>query len=205
MKVELMEIERVIPYARNPRDNAAAVDGVAASIREFGFRQPVVVDEQRTIIVGHTRFYAARKLGLTKIPVHVAENLSEAQIKAYRLADNKTGEKASWDEDLLKLELLELEEGQFDLDLTGFESGDLDRLLQAQVGEDEEDFEAIERESEEATSGADLLYLAWGNRKVPMSEEEAEMLSDRLEAYAEESGMTFGFVSALLEGEASVC
>ena len=88
MKVQLRPITTIRPYDRNPRRNDQAVDAVAASIREFGFRQPIVVDEEGVIIVGHTRYKAALKLGLDKVPVHVATGLTPAQIKAYRLADN---------------------------------------------------------------------------------------------------------------------
>ena len=87
MKIEMRKLSDIKPYEQNPRVNDQAVDAVAASIREFGFRQPVVVDAQGVIVVGHTRWKAAQKLGLAEVPVHVAENLTPAQIKAYRLAD----------------------------------------------------------------------------------------------------------------------
>ena len=90
MKIELRKIADIKPYPNNPRSNDDAVDAVAASIREFGFRQPVVVDTDGVIICGHTRFKAAQKMRLEKVPVHVAVDLSPDQIKAYRIADNKT-------------------------------------------------------------------------------------------------------------------
>ncbi len=108
MQVDLMPVERLVPYARNPRRNDGAVDAVAASIREFGFRVPVVVDEQLTVLAGHTRLKAARKLGLAQVPVHIAAGLSEAQKKAFRIADNRVGEIAEWDNDMLALELEDL-------------------------------------------------------------------------------------------------
>ena len=117
MRVSLWNIERIKPYSNNPRVNDHAIKAVAASIREFGFRQPIVVDETGTIIVGHTRYKAALLLGMEKVPVHVAKDLTPAQIKAYRLADNKTAEIADWDHDRLVEELLELEKMAFDLDL----------------------------------------------------------------------------------------
>ena len=129
MKVELIEIDRVIPYARNPRRYENAIAKVAASIKEYGFRQPIVVDEEMVIIAGHTRLQAAQSLGLKKVPVHVATGLTPAQIKAYRLADNRTSEDAEWDEELLALELGELDELGFDLDLTGFDAVELEELL----------------------------------------------------------------------------
>src|ERR1700732_912155 len=106
MLVEMRLITSIRPYENNPRLNDAAVDAVAASIKEFGFRQPIVVDEDGVIIVGHTRDQAALKLGLTEAPVHVAVGLSPAQAKAYRLADNQTAQLSGWDEDKLPLELL---------------------------------------------------------------------------------------------------
>lgn len=109
-KLEVMQMstEEVIPYANNPRHNDDAVDAVAASIREFGFQQPIVVDKDHVIIVGHTRLKAAKKLGLETVPVVVAD-LSEDKANAYRLADNKTGELATWDFDLLNIELDHIE------------------------------------------------------------------------------------------------
>lgn len=129
MKVELLEISRVLPYARNPRRNEGAIAKVAASIKEYGFRQPIVVDEEMVIIAGHTRLQAAQQLGLKKVPVHIATGLTKAQIKAYRLADNRTHEDSEWDEELLAIELGELDELGFDLDLTGFEAIELEELL----------------------------------------------------------------------------
>lgn len=129
MKVELISIDRVIPYARNPRHNDGAISKVAASIKEFGFRQPIVVDNDYVIIVGHTRLLAAQNLGIEKVPIHIAEGLTEAQVKAYRIADNRTHEEAQWDDELLALELGDLENNGFDLELTGFDPDELDKLL----------------------------------------------------------------------------
>jgi len=96
------------------------VDAVAASIREFGFRQPIVVDEQEVIVVGHTRYKAALKLGLEEVPVHVARGLTPEQVRACRIADNKTADLAAWDLDLLPEELAELDAAEFDLSPIGF-------------------------------------------------------------------------------------
>src|SRR5271168_4194434 len=120
MLVEMRPITSIRPYENNPRLNDAAVDAVAASIREFGFRQPIVVDEDGVIIVGHTRYKAALKLGLTVVPVHVAVGMTAAQAKAYRIADNQTASISQWDDDKLPLELIALQEMGFDLNLTGF-------------------------------------------------------------------------------------
>lgn len=131
MKVENWPLERIIPYARNPRKNdGAAVDKTAASIKEYGWRQPIVVDAEGVIVAGHTRYKAAHKLGLAEAPVHVAAGLTPAQIKAYRIADNRVGEEAEWDEDLLKLEMEDLSaDGGVDLLATGFDEDELERLL----------------------------------------------------------------------------
>lgn len=129
MAVELLPIESIRPYENNPRHNDAAVDAVAQSIKEYGFRQPIVTDPQRIIICGHTRYKAARKLGLKKVPVHIAHDLSPEQIKAYRLADNKTADLSDWNFELLPIELAELQEMKYDLDLLGFDPDELDQLL----------------------------------------------------------------------------
>jgi len=135
--IELWPIERPKPYARNARKiTDKAVDKVAASIREFGFRQPIVVDRDGVIIAGHTRLLAARRLGLEAVPVHVASSLSPAQVKAYRLADNRTNEEASWDLTLLGAELGDLKGFQFDLTLTGFDPTELDRKEPAEQPRD---------------------------------------------------------------------
>ena len=107
--IEIRKLETIKPYDRNPRQNDAAVDAVAESIRQFGFRQPIVVDSEGVIVCGHTRFKAAQKLGLAEVPVHVAADLTPEQIKAYRIADNKTADLAEWDFELLPIELSELQ------------------------------------------------------------------------------------------------
>ena len=109
MDIENWPINKPIPFARNARKlSPRAVDKVAASIREFGFRQPVVVDKAGTIICGHTRLQAAQKLGLVEVPVHVAQNLTPAQVRAYRLMDNRSHQESDWDLELLGPEMLEL-------------------------------------------------------------------------------------------------
>lgn len=133
MKVELRKIDDVKPYEGNPRQNDAAVDAVARSIREFGFRQPIVVDEAGVIIVGHTRWKAAKAMGMAEVPVHVAVGLSPEKAKAYRLADNRVAEIAEWDYDLLPIELTELRGMDIDLDLLGFSSEELEKMLGAGI------------------------------------------------------------------------
>jgi DNA modification methylase len=127
--VELRPIDSIRPYPGNPRLNDDAVEAVAASIRTFGWRVPIVVDRDGVIICGHTRYKAAVKLGLAEVPVHVAAELTPAQAKAYRLADNQTASLASWDDGKLVAELLSLQEQEFDLGLTGFSADELSELL----------------------------------------------------------------------------
>ena len=109
-------IKDIKPYEKNPRKNDSAVDAVANSIREFGFKVPVVIDKDNVIVCGHTRYKAAKKLGLDIVPCVIADDLTEEQIKAYRLADNKVSELAEWDIDLLGEEL----DGIFDIDMSDF-------------------------------------------------------------------------------------
>src|SRR5882672_8114587 len=130
MKVTMWPLQQIIPYARNARKiPAQAIDKVAASLREFGWRQPIVVDREGVIICGHTRLLAAQKLGLTEAPVHVAENLTPAQVRAYRLLDNRSHEESAWDPDLLSFEFLDLRDMGIDLDLTGFNTDEIDLFL----------------------------------------------------------------------------
>jgi len=133
MEVKEWPIEEVKPYKKNPRNNDDAVEATANSIREFGWQQPIVVDKDGVIIVGHTRLKAAKKLKLDQVPVTVAENLTDDQVKAYRLADNKTGELADWDQDLLDSELA----GILSIDMTelGFDA-DADANLDPEADEE---------------------------------------------------------------------
>lgn len=124
----MRSLSTIHPYAKNPRKNDGAVDAVAESIRQFGFRQPIVVDAQGVIVCGHTRWKAAQKLGLTEVPVHVAADLSPERVKALRIADNKTGELAEWDADLLADELGSISD--IDFAALGFDQQELDRALQ---------------------------------------------------------------------------
>src|SRR5579871_1926662 len=136
MEVTMWPLGNIVPYSRNARKiPSSAIEKVAASIREFGWRQPIVVDKDGVVIVGHVRLLAAQKLGLREAPVHTASNLSPAQVRAYRLLDNRSHEEASWDDDLLGLEMLELDGLGFDLDLTGFDPNEIDLLLHSEDGD----------------------------------------------------------------------
>ena len=103
LKIEYIDTEKLIPYINNPRINDNAVDVVAASIKEFGFKNPIIIDKENVIIAGHTRLKAAKKLGLKEVPTIKVEDLTEQQIKAFRIADNKTAEFRDWDMELLEI------------------------------------------------------------------------------------------------------
>ncbi len=129
LAVELWPIARPVPYAKNARTvNARSVDAVAASLKEFGWRQPIVCDEKDVIIAGHKRLLGAQKLGLTHVPVHVAAGLTPAQVKAYRLMDNRSNQNSEWDLELLQAEMAELV-GKIELELTGFEQIEIAKML----------------------------------------------------------------------------
>jgi DNA modification methylase len=130
MNIENWKIERILPYVRNARKiSDAAVEKVAASIKEFGWRQPIVVDAEGVIVVGHVRLKAAQKLGLSEAPVHVADSLTPGQIKAYRLMDNRSHDEAQWDLELIGPELADLQGLDFDLSLTGFDGREIEEFL----------------------------------------------------------------------------
>jgi len=126
-KIQYLTLDQIKPYTNNPR-KIKNVDKVANSISEFGFQQPIVVDKNKTIIVGHTRYEASKKLGLNKVPVLIAD-LTEAQSKAYRIADNRLNEDSSWDNELLDLEIKELETLNFDKSILGFDQKEIDDLF----------------------------------------------------------------------------
>lgn len=139
MKVQLWPLARIRPYERNPRKNAPAVNAVAASLKEFGFQKPIVVDAEGVVICGHTCFQAAKQLGLDRVPVKVASDLTPDQVRAYRIADNKTGELAEWDVDLLTEELQSLRDCNYELGLLGFDADELATLLNGGLGRTDPD------------------------------------------------------------------
>lgn len=118
MEIVNKKLNEIKPYEKNPRKNEEAVEYVANSIKEFGFKVPIVIDKDGVIVTGHTRYKAAKKLGLEEVPTIMADDLSEEQIKAFRLADNKVSEKAKWNKDLLMSELFDLE---MDMEQFGFD------------------------------------------------------------------------------------
>lgn len=135
MKIVDLSIDKVVPYDNNPRNNDDAVDSVAESIRQFGFKVPMILDKDNVIIAGHTRLKAAQKLGLETVPVIYADDLTEEQVKAFRLADNKTGELAEWDFALLESELKEI----FNINMAdfGFDEKEFSEVSDDEIVEDE--------------------------------------------------------------------
>jgi DNA modification methylase len=125
----MFKINELIEYARNPRKNDAVVDRMVSCIKEFGFRIPIVAKSDGSVVDGHLRLKAAKKLGMTEVPVVIADDLTETQIKAFRLIANQSANWAEWDDELLKLELEDLKNLNFDLDLTGFDLSEVERLL----------------------------------------------------------------------------
>lgn len=167
LKVEMWPIERCIPYCRNPRKNDEQVDRMASAIREFGFRIPIVAKSDGSLVDGHLRLKAAQKLGLKEVPVALADELTEAQVKAFRILANKSANWAEWQTDLLKLELQELQELDFDLELTGFELPELEDILGEGAGggtEGQTDPDAVPEAQEEPVSRLGDVWLLGRHR-----------------------------------------
>ena len=162
MQIQNVPITSVKPYEKKPRFNDDAVDAVAKSIKEFGWQQPIVIDSEMVVIAGHTRLKAAERLGLTEVPVIVADNLTPEQVKAYRIADNKIGELAEWNYDLLPFEIKDLQDANFDLSLLGFDTDELDKLLNGdadkQVATGETSPDAVPEAPEVAVSVRGEVY-----------------------------------------------
>ena len=167
-KIEQWELERLTPYARNARTHSAAqVAQLAASIREWGWTTPVLVSPDGGLIAGHGRLLAAQQLGLETVPVVIAEGWSSAKTRAYVLADNQLAQNAGWDSELLALELGELGELGFDLELTGFSGDDIGTLLNGWKS----DIEGVEQHGDEMeTIGAVLRIKIATSDRVAASE-----------------------------------
>src|SRR5919109_918974 len=177
-RIERWPIDRLLPYERNPRTHSEAqVDQIAASMVEFGWTNPILIDENAGILAGHGRLLAARKLGLTEVPVIRFEHLSEAQKRAYLIADNALALNAGWSEELLAQELAWLRDERFDLDLIGFDAAELERLLALADGEaasDEAEDEVPEPPEDPVSKPGDLWVL--GNHRLPCGD--ATVLTD---------------------------
>jgi ParB-like chromosome segregation protein Spo0J len=166
-RIELWPIEKLRPYERNPRTHSEAqVEQIAASMVEFGWTNPILVDENAGILAGHGRLLAARKLDLAEVPVIRFEHLSEAQKRAYILADNQLALQAGWDDALLADELAWLRDERFDLDLVGFDATELERLLALAEGEatSEEGEDEVPEPPEEPVSRLGDLWILGNHR-----------------------------------------
>ena len=190
MQVQYADPLELIPYENNPRVNDYAVKKVLESIKEFGFRNPILVDADMVIIAGHTRREASILAGLERVPYIVADDLTPEQVKAYRIADNKLAELSSWDDELLKEELFGLEEVDFPLEVMGFTEMDLKDLFI------EEDPPVKEKKPKEEKTT--LPMLRFGSNSIRITPDELIMLSNRYNAYVEEAPDK-GFVSWLLD------
>ncbi len=165
--IEIWLIEKLIPYAKNPRTHCAAqIAQIAASIAEFGFNNPILVDTKAGIIAGHGRLLAARKLGLTEVPVIILDHLTEAQKRAYIIADNKLAENAGWDDELLQQELRALQQENFDVSVIGFADDELAKLIAAaDAGEGLTDEDAVPALPEKPVSHTGDLFTL-GDHKL---------------------------------------
>jgi len=139
MKIVNLKIDQIKPYEKNPRINSEAIGVVARSIQEFGFQQPLVLDKNHIIVVGHTRLLAAKSLGLKEVPCNIAEDLTEEEIKAYRILDNRSHDHSTWDKSLLLNELQSVfwDNNNFDLDFFSFETSFFDSTLKQKNSEDD--------------------------------------------------------------------
>ncbi|MFJ7915337.1 MULTISPECIES: ParB N-terminal domain-containing protein [unclassified Lysinibacillus] len=166
------KVEDLIPYINNPRNNDGAVDAVASSIKNFGFKNPITVNGNNEIINWHTRLKAAKKLGMAEVPVVVVRDLTEAQIKAYRLADNKVGEIATWNEELLDIELGELVSLDLDFAMTDF---GFDEIVEENEVKEDEDFDVTP--SEDPTSKVGEIYQLGRHRLMVGDSTQPDMVT----------------------------
>src|SRR5271154_2990835 len=162
IQIERWSIDRLVFYARNPRKNDAVVDRMCSSIREFGFKVPVLARSDGEVVDGHLRLKAAKQLRITEVPVILCDEWSPAQVKAFRLMVNRSVAWAAWDEELLALELQELAEADFDLSLTGFDTKEIDDLLL--VAGDDDQVDAAPPVPEHAVSRAGDLWVCGPHR-----------------------------------------
>jgi DNA modification methylase len=164
MQIKEVAVDKLIPYAKNSRTHSPEqVAQIAASIKEFGFRNPILVDGVG-IIAGHGRLMAAQKLNLDKVPTIDCSDMTESQKKAYIIADNKLAMNAGWDMDFLKLELQDLEDANFDLSLTGFDDKELDQLLAPEIEEGLTDEDAVPEAPEEPKTKLGDIYILGNHR-----------------------------------------
>lgn len=193
LKITYKNIDELIEYINNPRKNLSAVAHVKASIKEFGFNVPIILNSENVIIAGHTRIMAARELGMTTVPCIMIDDLTPSQVKAFRIADNKTSENAEWDIDMLKIELENLDDI-----FTGFSNEELDKLLAVETAEAEEDDYDGAIQDEPTTKKGDIYQL--GEHRVMCGDStkigDIEMLMDgaRVDLFITDPPYNVGYV-----------
>ncbi|WP_068505379.1 DNA modification methylase [Paenibacillus kribbensis] len=169
MEIKFVNVEILIPYIKNARNNEKAVDYVATSIQSYGFKNPILIDSNNEIIAGHTRLLAAKKLGLKQVPTILVDDLTPEQVKAFRIADNKTAEYADWNFELLAQELEELKLADYDLSLTGFDMSECEKLLDILHEEnvdDEDNFDLEEALPEHPITRKGDIWLLGKHRLI---------------------------------------
>ena len=194
LKIINLKTETLIPYVNNARTHSEEqISQIMGSIQEFGFVNPILIDKDKVIIAGHGRLLAAQRLGLEEVPVICLAHLTESQRKALILADNRIAENAGWDEELLKIELQELDGLDFDLVLLGFNADELDKFLK------DTSVYIPPDDSGETVSGSRSNFLAFGSKKIELTEDELAGLLAKYDEYTNEYGSSFGFASYLLD------
>jgi DNA modification methylase len=166
MKIETVPIEKVVPYARNPRNNKHAVAKLVGGLKEFGWQQPIVVDKDYVIVAGHTRLLAAQQLNMTEVPVKIADDLTPTQIQAFRIFDNRSHEESEWIDDLLVVELMEIKDKGYDLDLTGFDPDEITKYFATQGIEGLADEDAVPEAQDKSITKIGDIWMCGTHRLV---------------------------------------
>ena len=188
MKIVNKKVTEIKPYEKNPRKNDEAVKYVAESIRQFGFKVPIILDNNNIIVCGHTRYKAAKEIGLNEVPCIIADDLTDEQTRAFRLADNKVSEKAEWDNELL---IKELEE------ITNISMEDFNFNINDYINDDV--FEDINDNGYAETTRFEHK-LKIDRQEIIMTDEEYKKIIDIFNKYVNENGVSFGFVEYLVGG-----
>ncbi|EPY2512340.1 ParB/Srx family N-terminal domain-containing protein [Escherichia coli] len=192
LKIEYLPVGKLLRYAKNSRTHSdEQVEQLVNSIREFGFTNPVLIDEKNELIAGHGRLAAAEILEMDKVPAIRLSNLSEKQKKAYRIADNKLALNAGWDMQLLAEEVKELMDDDFDIDLLGFNDAELDEMLSDEQPQEEDD---------NSSPVVQIKYLAIDKERIPATDMEIALLLDVYRQYHDAHETHDGFVQYLANG-----
>ncbi|WP_224171878.1 ParB/Srx family N-terminal domain-containing protein, partial [Escherichia coli] len=192
LKIEYLPVGKLLRYAKNSRTHSdEQVEQLVNSIREFGFTNPVLIDEKNELIAGHGRLAAAEILEMDKVPAIRLSNLSEKQKKAYRIADNKLALNAGWDMQLLAEEVKELMDDDFDIDLLGFNDAELDEMLSDEQPQEEDD---------NSSPVVQIKYLAIDKERIPATDMEIALLLDVYRQYHDAHETHEGFVQYLANG-----